>query len=44
MLVTNPIPDEYAMDLDYINRNIDAAIAEAKSLGHSRQGYHALPA
>ena len=33
MLVTNPIPDEYAMDLDYINRNIDAAIAEAKSLG-----------
>lgn len=33
MLVTNPIPDEYAMDLDYINRNIDAAIAEAESLG-----------
>ena len=33
MLVTNPIPAEYAMDLDYINRNIDAAIAEAKSLG-----------
>ena len=33
MLVTNPIPDEYAMDLDYINRNIDAAIAETKSLG-----------
>ena len=31
MLVTNPIPDEYAMDLDYINRNIDAAIAEAKA-------------
>ena len=33
MLVTNPIPDEYAMDLDYINQNIDAAIAEAASLG-----------
>ena len=33
MLVTNPIPDEYAMDLDYINQNIDAAIAEAKELG-----------
>ena len=33
MLVTNPIPDEYAMDLDYINRNIDAALAEAASLG-----------
>ena len=33
MLVTNPIPEEYAMDLDYINQNIDAAIAEAKELG-----------
>ena len=33
MLVTNPIPDEYAMDLDYINRNIDAALAEADALG-----------
>ena len=33
MLVTNPIPDEYAMDLDYINKNIDAAIAEANALG-----------
>ena len=33
MLVTNPIPDEYAMDLDYINRNIDEAIAEANALG-----------
>ena len=33
MLVTNPIPNEYAMDLDYINKNIDAAIAEANALG-----------
>ncbi len=33
MLVTNPIPDEYAMDLDYINQNIDAAIAEANAKG-----------
>lgn len=33
MLVTNPIPDEYAMDLDYINQNIDEAIEEAKKLG-----------
>lgn len=33
MLVTNPIPDEYAMDLDYINKNIDKAIAEAHRLG-----------
>ena len=30
MLVTNPIPDEYAMDL---NQNIDAAIAEANAKG-----------
>ena len=28
MLVTNPIPEEYSMDPDYINRNIDAAIEE----------------
>jgi len=33
MLVTNPIPEEYAMDLDYINANIDAAIEEANKLG-----------
>ncbi|MCM1042618.1 MAG: pseudouridine-5'-phosphate glycosidase [Corallococcus sp.] len=33
MLVTNPIPDEYAMDSDYINTNIDAAVKEAESLG-----------
>lgn len=33
MLVANPIPDEYAMDLEYINRNIDAAIAEADEKG-----------
>ena len=33
MLVTNPIPAEYAMDPDYINQNIDAAIAECARLG-----------
>lgn len=33
MLVTNPIPDEYAMDLSYINKNIDEAIAEANEKG-----------
>lgn len=33
MLIVNPIPDEYAMDADYINANIDAALAEADKLG-----------
>ena len=38
MLVTNPIPEEYAMDPDYINANIDAAIAECGRLGiHGKQ-------
>ncbi len=33
MLVTNPIPEEYSMDKAVIDAAIDAAIAEAKSLG-----------
>lgn len=33
MLVTNPIPEKYAMDLDYINANINAAIKESVELG-----------
>lgn len=33
MLLTNPIPEQYAMDLDYINANIDAAIVECNTLG-----------
>ena len=38
MLVTNPIPEEYSMDPDYINRNIDAAIEECNRLGiHGKQ-------
>ena len=38
MLVTNPIPEEYSMDPDYINKNIDAAIEECKKLGiHGKQ-------
>ena len=38
MLVTNPIPEEYSMDPDYINRNIDAAIEECGRLGiHGKQ-------
>ena len=38
MLVTNPIPAQYSMDPDYINRNIDEAIAECARLGiHGKQ-------
>ena len=38
MLVTNPIPEEYSMDPDYINKNIDEAIAECEMLGiHGKQ-------
>lgn len=33
MLITNPIPAEYAMDPDYISKNIDDAIAECNRLG-----------
>ncbi len=33
MLVTNPIPDEYAMPADVINKAIDQAIAESVKLG-----------
>lgn len=33
MLVTNPIPEEYSMDPDVINKAIDEAIAESKKQG-----------
>lgn len=33
MLVTNPIPEEYSMDADVINRAIDQAIAESRAQG-----------
>lgn len=33
MLVANPIPDEYSMDSDYINNNIEEAVKEAEKLG-----------
>ena len=33
MLVTNPIPEEYSMDPDYINKNIADAIEECDRLG-----------
>ena len=33
MLVVNPIPEEYSMDADVINRAIDDAIAEANEKG-----------
>ncbi len=33
MLITNPIPEEYSMDVDVINEAIDLAIAEADKKG-----------
>ena len=33
MLVTNPIPEEYSMDPDVINKAIDEAVAEAEAQG-----------
>ena len=33
MLVTNPVPEQYSMDPDVINRAIDQAVAEAKAQG-----------
>ena len=33
MLVTNPIPEEYSMDADVINKAIDEAVAEANARG-----------
>jgi len=33
MLVTNPIPEQYSMDPDVINRAIDEAVAEANARG-----------
>lgn len=38
MLVANPIPDEYAMNSDYINQNIQIALDECDKLGiHGKQ-------
>ena len=37
MLVTNPIPEEYSMDADVINKAIDEAVEDAK-----KQGIHGL--
>ncbi|MGM9662942.1 MAG: pseudouridine-5'-phosphate glycosidase [Oscillospiraceae bacterium] len=33
MLVTNPIPEEYSMDHEVINKAIDEAVAESRRLG-----------
>lgn len=38
MLVANPIPDEFAMDHDYISQNIEDALCECEKLGiHGKQ-------
>ncbi len=33
MVIGNPIPEQYAMDADYISKNIDEAVKEAEELG-----------
>ncbi len=33
MLIVNPIPNEYSMSEDYINANIEQALADADKLG-----------
>lgn len=33
MLVTNPIPEQFSMDPDFINKGIDEAVAECMKLG-----------
>ncbi len=33
MILANPIPEEYAMDLDYINENIETALRECEEKG-----------
>ena len=33
MLVTNPIPEQYSMDPDVINKAIEEALADAKAQG-----------
>ena len=38
MLLANPIPEQYAMDLDYINANIDAALKECGEKGIRGKG------
>lgn len=38
MLVANPIPEQYAMDADYINGKIDEAVADAERRGIKGKG------
>ena len=33
ILISNPIPEEYALDPEVMNKNIDEALKEAKALG-----------
>ena len=39
LLVTNPIPEEYSMDSEYINKEIDIAIEEMNKLGIKGKEY-----
>ena len=42
MLVTNPIPEEYSLDPDYINEAIDKAVKKSVELGIQRQSYNPI--
>ena len=44
MLVTNPIPEEFAMDHEVINRAIDEAVAQANAQGIHGKATTPLPA
>ena len=44
MLVTNPIPEQYAMDKAVIDAAIEQAVAESKEQGIHGKGDHSVPA
>lgn len=44
MLVTNPIPEQYAMDKAVIDAAIEQAGCREQGAGHPRQGDHSVPA
>ena len=42
-VIANPIPEEYSMDSEVINKVIENAILEADKLGIKRKGYYTIP-
>ncbi len=43
MVISNPIPEEFAMDHDTITNAIESALVEADEKRHQRQGINAIP-